>query len=107
VKQRWPDPVRTAYEALCAEAFSAKTSVSKTQKQQSRADDPQASTIATKLKQADDEAYGARMQAEATFDEAERVLSTALAREGCMQAIRAWDLKEKAIRKAEEIRGPS
>jgi len=43
------------------------------------------------------------MTAEETFDEAERQLSTRLAREGCEKAIRAWDLKEKAISKAEAI----
>jgi hypothetical protein len=41
------------------------------------------------------------MDAEHTFDEAERLLSTSLAREGCQKAIRSWDLHEKAIRRAE------
>jgi len=102
--QAWPDSLRMAYEGLRTESASSKSGDRKQQKKQPPASDPHASTLAAKLKQADDEAYRARMQAEKTFDEAERVLSTAMAREGCMQAIRAWDLKEKAIRHAEEIR---
>jgi len=43
------------------------------------------------------------MDAEATFDEAEKQLSTRLAREGCRKAIESWDLHEKAIRKAEAL----
>jgi len=102
LKQHWPDSVRLAYEALRAEASSSKTA-QRAQPKQPPANDSQASAVAKKVKQADEEAYRARMQAEETFDEAERVLSTSLAREGCVQAIRAWDLQEKAIRKAEEV----
>jgi hypothetical protein len=51
----------------------------------------------------DDEAYRARMDAEKTFDDAEKQLSTSLAREGCRKAIFSWDLHEKAIRKAETL----
>lgn len=53
------------------------------------------------VKHADEEAYRARMDAEDTFDEAERQLSAAMAREGCRKAIHSWELHEKAIRKAE------
>jgi len=58
---------------------------------------------AQKVKEADDEALRAHLDAEATFDEAERLLSTSLAREGCRKAIQSWDLHEKAIRKAEAL----
>lgn len=44
-------------------------------------------------------AYRARMDAEDTFDQAERDLSVRLAREGCRKAIHSWELYEKAIRK--------
>jgi histone H3/H4 len=57
--------------------------------------------FARQVKEADDEACRARMDAETTFDEAERRLSTSLAREGCRKAIHSWDLFEKAIRRAE------
>jgi hypothetical protein len=43
----------------------------------------------------------AHLDAENTFDEAERQLSTRLAREGCAKAIASWELHEAAIRKAE------
>ena len=45
--------------------------------------------------------YQARLEAEKTFDAAEKQLSTALAREGCRKAIEGWELHERAIRKAE------
>ena len=60
---------------------------------------------AGKLRQADEQARRARAQAEATFDEAEKQLSTALAREGCRQAIHSWELYEKAIRLSEDAAG--
>ncbi len=38
-----------------------------------------------------------------TFDEAEKQLSTSLAREGCRKAIQSWDLHEAAIHKAKAV----
>jgi len=58
---------------------------------------------AKKLKAADEEAYKARMDAEAKFDEADRRMSTALAREGSQMAIDAWVMREKFIRKLEAL----
>lgn len=55
------------------------------------------------LKHADEAAEAARLDAEATFDEAERRLSATMAREGAQKAIASWKLREKAIRKAESI----
>jgi hypothetical protein len=55
------------------------------------------------VKNADDEAEAARLDAEDTFDEAERKLSTGMAKEGARKAIESWELKEKAIRKAETL----
>jgi len=63
--------------------------------------DPKVKAAAKRVKEADDEAYRARMDAEQTFDEAERRLSASIAREGARKAILAYDLREKAIRKAE------
>ncbi len=60
---------------------------------------------ARKLRQAGDQARRARIDAEATFDEAEKQLSTALAREGCRKAIRSWELYEKAIHLSEDAAG--
>jgi hypothetical protein len=41
------------------------------------------------------------LDAEDTFDVAEKKLSASLAREGARKAIESWDLREAAIRKAE------
>ncbi len=62
---------------------------------------PELRALAKRIKQTDDEAYRARMDAEDTFDEAERKLSTRLAREGTQKAIHSWEMYEKAIKKAE------
>ena len=60
-----------------------------------------ASRLAGQIKRADDEARHARMDAEETFDKAEKQLSTSLAREGCRKAIHSWELHEHAIRIAQ------
>ena len=96
VKQRWPDRMKSAYDALECNGR---------QRQQSLPTiDPEASVLAKKMKDANDEAYRARETAEEAFDEAEKQLSTRLAREGCLKAIHAWDLLEEAIRKGESVR---
>jgi hypothetical protein len=56
-----------------------------------------------RMKEADDAWKAARETAEATFDEAERRMSTGMACEGAAQAIEAWELTEKAIRRAEAL----
>ena len=60
-------------------------------------------SLLKKVKDADDEAHDARMDAEATFDEADRQMNLSLAREGCGKAILSWELHEKAIRRAEAV----
>ena len=65
--------------------------------------DPQLRSALQVLKQAEETAEAARLDAEATFDEAERRLSATMAREGAQKAITSWELREKAIRKAESI----
>jgi hypothetical protein len=54
-----------------------------------------------RVKRADERAHRARTDAEKAFDEAERLLNTAMAKEGCGKAIRSWELYEEAIRLAE------
>jgi hypothetical protein len=98
VRERWPEPVRSLYEALAAQTRGSNAS-SPPKPPATNAD----TLIATQSKEKDDEAYCARMDAEATFDLAEKQLSTRLAREGCRKAIYSWDLHEKAIRKAETV----
>jgi len=97
----WPDRVRTAYAGLVQQNGGAAAAPG--QQKPLPVIDPDATLIAKKVKETDDEAYRARMDAEATFDEAERQLSTSLAREGCRKAIQSWELHEKAIRKAETV----
>lgn len=96
VKDRWPDSVRVAYASLVTPGSGDATL-------HSPEIDPQSSLSAKKVKEADDAAYRARMDAEKTFDEAERQLSTTLAREGCRKAIQSWELHEKAVRRAEAL----
>jgi hypothetical protein len=101
LRQSWPDDIRTAYLALDTNdaAFTAKGRPS----QKTSAQDSRKFVIARQLKDADDEANRARMAAEKTFDDAEKRLSTSLAREGCLKAIQSWELHEKAISEGEKL----
>ena len=92
VAVRWDADVKAAYGTL-GNTNSDKKASAKT--------NGEASRFAAQIKQADDEARSARMDAEEAFDQAERQLSTSLAREGCRKAIRSWELHEEAIRIAE------
>lgn len=99
VKQGWPQDLRTAYQAVAAHpARSNGHNLTA-----AKAVDSKILLIARQIKEADDDAYRARMNAEKTFDDAEKQLSTRLAREGCRQAIESWNLHEKAIRKSESL----
>jgi hypothetical protein len=91
-KLRWPDELRAAYREL-------------TQARDARRNGPDAEVrnAVKQVKRADDEAFRAHMDAESTFDEAERQLSTSMARDGCRKAIYSWELHEKAIRIAERL----
>jgi len=101
VKDSWGDEVKIAYQDLLAPADAATDERHRRPGKPASGTDSQVTLFAKKVKAADDEAYRARMDAENTFDEAERLLSTRLAREGCKKAIHSWDLHEKAIRKAQ------
>lgn len=87
-KASWNNELRAAYDQLRS-------------KQGATAGDSQVGDFVKSVKHADEEAYRARIDAEETFDEAERQLSAAMAREGCRKAIHSWELHEKTIRKAE------
>lgn len=100
LKNNWPADVKTAYEFLTAQSKKANGKVHERGFAKVEA---QASLFARQVKDADAEAFRARMIAEKTFDDAEKRLSTSLAREGCLKAIQAWELQEKAIHKAEQI----
>lgn len=100
IQQLWPAPLRAAYTALQPSGARSHNGSSLS------AGGPDITLVASKMKDSNDEAHRARMDAEETFDKAEKQLSTALAREGCRKAIHSWDLHEKAIRKAESLIRP-
>lgn len=62
---------------------------------------PETKRLASKIRDEHEAADRFRMEAEKTFDGAEKRLSTAMAREGCRQAIEGWDHHLEAIRLAE------
>jgi hypothetical protein len=94
VKDSWNDDLRVAYEDLAARGDGG-GGVRRS------ASDPEIKLFAKSVKEADDEAYQAHLDAEETFDRADKRLSTSLAREGARKAILSWELYEKAIVKAE------
>jgi hypothetical protein len=106
VKSAWSDDLQKAYAELSAEAAlaeggtPAKRKFEKAKKEAASLD-PNIKAVAQKLWKTDDEAYRVRMEAERMFDEAEKRLSTSMAREASQVAIDAYNLREKAVRKAE------
>jgi hypothetical protein len=96
VKARWSDELKAALRELSGRGGRHQKS-----QQPPQIADPEIRLLVEKVKDADDAARRVRMDAEETFDEAERQLSTSLAREGCQKAIHSWELHEKAIRRAE------
>lgn len=82
-KAHWPDGLRLAFEG------------------KSKPADPEMKAFIERVKKADELAATARADAEATFDQAEKKMSTRLAREGAGKAIISWELHEQAIEIAE------
>ena len=103
VKAAWNEDLKFAYDELPAQDGHARRKRRPLDKQHSHKPDPQVRLLAKELRDADDEAWRARMDAEDTFDEADRQMSTSLAQEGCKKAIHSWTLHEKAIRKSEAV----
>jgi hypothetical protein len=101
LRQSWPDDIKNAYNALGADKAGSGPNGHTGQK--ARVRDSKEFVIARQLKDADEQAYRARMGAEKTFDDAEKRLSTSLAREGCQKAILSWELHESAIRQSEKL----
>ena len=103
-KARWSDEVKATYKSLSAKTARA-SQRQENDPQQPESGDSQLRFLVEKVKEADVAAHHARLDAEKAFDEAERRLSTTMAREGCRKAIHSWELHEKAIRKAEAVAG--
>jgi len=102
VKAQWSDEIKATHKRLVAKTPAALRRLEKDPPQPACAD-PEIVQLIEKVIEADHAAHHARMDAEETFDHAERIMSTDLAREGCKKAIHSWELHEKAIRKAEAI----
>jgi hypothetical protein len=92
VKAGWSDDVQKAYACLYEKARA-----------DAKDPDPQLTLALQRVREAEDEGREARRIAEETFDEAERRMSTGMACQGTQQAIRAWELTERAIRRAESL----
>jgi hypothetical protein len=97
VKATWSDDLKRAYNFLATQNGDA----GKSKKTASKAFDPETLAIAQKVLDADEETERQRLDAEDTFAEGERRMSTDMAREGAGKALATYDLHEKAIRKAE------
>jgi len=108
VKASWSDDLAKAYRELEAEAGADEDPKAKRQyhkaKEEAAGVAAEIKLLAKRVKDADDEAVDTHWDAEDTFDEAERRLSAAMAREGAKKAIQSWELREHAIRKAEAAR---
>jgi hypothetical protein len=108
VKAGWSEELKNSYaelavpEAVDDDPFAA--AERQFMQQQARPIPESVKAVARRVKEADDEAYRARMTAEATFDQAERRLSSSLAKRGAQEAIEAYALRYKAIREAKAAR---
>jgi hypothetical protein len=105
VKTGWSAELKKAYRELQAAAALNGNAKARREYEKAKAEasgvDAGVKAAIAKVKEADDIAYEARMDAEAMFAEAERRLSGSLAREAAERALEAYDLREKAIRRAE------
>jgi hypothetical protein len=101
IKARWSDETKATYKQL-----SAKKPKGENPEVEHEIHDVAAGQLVKKVVDADHAARRARADAEDTFEEAERKMSTDLARQGCKKAIRSWELHEKAIRSAEALVEP-
>lgn len=107
VRASWEDDLKKVYRELEAQDSFESNPRTKRQyekaKEETRHVDAKIRLAVQRVKQADDEAWSARMDAEQTFEDAERQMSAGLARQGAARAIECWELREKAIRKAEAL----
>lgn len=101
VKDHWRGDLKSAHKQLKRVAAGTVRDRASADPDPPPAVTPEIVTFLDDVKRADHKAHRARMDAEKTFDEAEKILSTSLAVEGCKKAIRSWELHEAAIRLAE------
>ncbi|PSH04335.1 MAG: hypothetical protein CXZ00_08250 [Acidobacteria bacterium] len=103
VKASWSAEMKAAYAELCSTGKSAERQAGE-KGNHTATITQEIRHVAKHVKEADDEAYRAHMDAEDTFDLAEKRLSTSMAREGTRKAINSWELLEKAIDKAQAVK---
>lgn len=109
VKATWSDEYKIAYNQLVTDNGDAKQSRRRTKDKKNGAVpkvDTKILPAITRVKEADDDAYNAHEDAEEAFAEAEKKMSTSMAREAARKALVAYDLHEAAIRKAEALAHP-
>jgi hypothetical protein len=106
VKESWSNEYKIAYNQLVTQD-DRPTRERKQPKDKRKEDpqnaDPKALEAVVRVKDADDVAYNAHEDAEDVFAEAERKMSTSMAREAARMALVAYDRHEEAIRKAEAL----
>ncbi len=104
-KAAWGDELKIAYLDLTDQEDkpnpARRETGKKKEKEEDNSIDPAIRLTAQRIKEADDAAERARLDAEDTFDEAERQMSARLARVGARKALKTYDLREHAIRKSE------
>ncbi len=106
VKLTWSDDLKITYNHLVEENGNSKSARKQTKdakKSKIHGADPKVLTAVKSIKEADDDAYNAHEDAEDLFAEAEKKMSTSMAREAAAKALVAYDLHEAAIRKAEAL----
>jgi len=103
VKAAWNNELKAAYDGISPSGSSPENG--RKSKEKVKNISPEIQLLAKALKQADEEAYRVHMDAEDTFDLAEKKLSTAMAREGTRKAIDSWEVREKAIIKSQAAIG--
>jgi len=106
VKATWSDDLKIAYNQLVSQNGDAKQARQKAKprkKEEPAKIDPRVMTAVRRVKEADDEAYHAHEDAEDLFAEAEKRMSTSMARDAARKALEAYDVHESSIRKAESL----
>lgn len=110
VKADWSDGLKKAYRELVALAELDGNPRTRRQYEEAQEEaqdiDPQMKLVVQRIWEADCTAYDARMKAEETFAEAERRMSASMARQGSLDALESYELREKAIRRAEAAMRP-
>jgi SOS response regulatory protein OraA/RecX len=103
VKATWSDELKLAYNYLATQEDEEAGKGKKAAKGKAapKGIDPEVLATAKGVYEADEETETMRLDAEDTFDEGEKKLSVAMARDGARKALATYDLHEKAIRKAE------